>query len=105
MAFAAVARELGSWLACGAYRALLLDLPLAQDEGNNWIDHDPLLAHYQALTHNRVGRPAIDWYTAAALISERSYRCVSRLKSGRARLLDDLLAAAEKLIRRTRRAA
>jgi len=46
-------------------------------------------------------RADIDWHTAAALVSERAVRCVTRLKPGRLALIDGLLATAERLMRRT----
>ncbi len=43
--------------------------------------------------------PALDiaWYTAAALINERAFRCVTRLKSGRMEIFDDLVRLADRI--------
>jgi hypothetical protein len=47
----------------------------------------------------------IDWYTAAALIGERAYRCLTSLKPGRMDIVDDLIELAEQLSRRRGAAA
>lgn len=39
----------------------------------------------------------LNWYMAAALINERAFRCVTRLKSGRLDLLDNLIDLADSI--------
>jgi phosphotransferase family enzyme len=62
---------------------------------------DTLAESYRAHVPWPAPRADIDWHTAAALVSERAVRCVTRLKPGRLALIDGLLATAERLVRRT----
>ncbi|MEK7762226.1 MAG: aminoglycoside phosphotransferase family protein [Nitrospirota bacterium] len=44
-----------------------------------------------------VRRNLVDWHTAMALITERAYRCVTRLKEGRPAMIEELIALAGRL--------
>jgi hypothetical protein len=39
----------------------------------------------------------LNWHIAAALINERAFRCLTRLKTGRLELVDDLIALADRI--------
>ena len=44
-----------------------------------------------------VSQNELDWYTAVALINERAFRCLTRLKAGRLDILDRLLELANRM--------
>ncbi len=44
-----------------------------------------------------VRRDLVDWHTAVALITERAYRCVTRLKEGRPAMIEELITLAGRL--------
>lgn len=44
-----------------------------------------------------VRRNLVDWHTAVALITERAYRCVTRLKEGRPDMIEELITLAGRL--------
>jgi hypothetical protein len=44
-----------------------------------------------------VSRDLVDWHTAVALITERAYRCVTRLKEGRPAMIEELITLAGRL--------
>ena len=57
-----VAKELGSWLACAAYRDLLRELPIEADRHAAWVEHDALLRHYRAAAGaGAASAAAVDW--------------------------------------------
>lgn len=60
---------------------------------------DPFLRAYETHVPWQIRRDLVDWYTAAALITERAYRCVTRLKEGRPALVEEFIALAEGLSR------
>lgn len=71
--------EIGSWIADGAYRALLAGTPAdAPHEG--W---QALLDGYAAAGGGRFDAAALAWATAWALLTQRAFRCVVNLKPGR----------------------
>jgi aminoglycoside phosphotransferase (APT) family kinase protein len=86
----AAEQDLASWVACMLYRASLrrerLDSTLSAVHG--------FIRYYELARGASIDSQALDWYAAAALVSERAYRLLSRLKEGRLELLDDLLRLA-----------
>jgi aminoglycoside phosphotransferase (APT) family kinase protein len=58
---------------------------------------ESFLRAYERNVRWPVPRPLVSWYVAAALITERAYRCVTRLKAGRLDLIDDLIAIADRI--------
>jgi tRNA A-37 threonylcarbamoyl transferase component Bud32 len=86
----AAEEDLGSWIACMLYRACL------RGDGIGRVEHAAaeLVAHYEAARNARLNARALDWHVAVALVRERAFRVLSRLKPGRLELLDDLLALA-----------
>ena len=83
--------DLGSWIAGALYRAVLCGEPLRsvapslQRFISSYRDHAPW----------QVSDAALDWYTAAALIHERAFRCLTRLKAGRLDIVDRLVDLAD----------
>jgi Ser/Thr protein kinase RdoA (MazF antagonist) len=71
--------EIGSWIADGAYRALL-DGASAETSSAGWR---ALLEGYAAAGGARFDAAALAWATAWALLTQRAYRCVVNLKPGR----------------------
>jgi hypothetical protein len=90
----AAEQDLASWIACMLYRALLRRerLDTALDAARAF------LRHYEQERAAPIDSDALDWYAGAALVSERAYRSLSRLKDGRLELLDDLLALSLEVI-------
>jgi thiamine kinase-like enzyme len=82
--------DLASWLACMLYRACLRGEP----SGSVQAAVGSFVNLYERERGAPIDRRALDWYTAAALVSERAYRVLSRLKDGRLEILDDLLELA-----------
>ena len=84
--------DLASWIACMLYRACLRGEPLAGAlaAALEFVDG------YESGRGALVDARALDWYTAAALLSERAYRVLSRLKSGRLEILDELVDLASR---------
>jgi thiamine kinase-like enzyme len=82
--------DLASWIACMLYRACLRREPLdaVLDAAREFVDC------YERGRGALVDTRALAWYTAAALVSERAYRVLSRLKSGRLEILDELIELA-----------
>lgn len=89
------ALDLGSWVAAAIYRALLEGDSLDQCvEGLG-----SFLRAYNGHSEERVGQEELNWFAAYALIAERCFRALSRLKAGRLEIVLDLLAVAERLCR------
>jgi tRNA A-37 threonylcarbamoyl transferase component Bud32 len=82
--------DLASWIACMLYRACLRRAPLdaALAAAREFVDC------YEAGRGAFVDARALEWYAAAALVNERAHRVLSRLKSGRLEILDDLVQLA-----------
>ena len=87
-------QDVGSFIAGLYYRGLLETLPLATIER---LAITFCRSYLQACPYPN-DEPALRWYTAAALINERAFRSVTRLKSGRLELLDDLITLAERFV-------
>ena len=85
--------DLGSWMACCLYHACLTQQPLQQalQQAKLFIDA------YAQQTDSWVSWREIAWFTAAALIDERLYRCLSRLKAGRLDIMPTLLDWADQI--------
>ena len=86
-------RDLGSLFAGLYYRALVDDVEATYVA--NLMDR--FCAEYAQYTPWPLDRPAIDWYTATALLGERVYRSLTRIKRARPAMVDELVARAEKL--------
>lgn len=86
-------RDLGSLFAGLYYRAIVEDVDAAHIA--QLVDR--FCAEYAQYTPWPLDRRAIDWYTASALLGERVYRSLTRVKSGRLDMVDELVARAEKL--------
>ena len=82
--------DLASWIACMLYRACLRREPLGgvQESARDFVKL------YELERAAPIDACALAWYTAAALVSERGHRVLSRLKQGRLEILDDLLELA-----------
>jgi hypothetical protein len=61
---------------------------------------EAFLQTYGAQIPWTISRDIIDWHTAVALITERAYRCVTRLKGGRPAMVQELIAMAGSLSQR-----
>ena len=85
--------DLGSFLAELIYRGCLKDEPLEALQ--------PTLTAVVAAYRQRASWAApekdIAWFTASALIHERTLRCVTSLKLGRMETLDNLVGAAQRI--------
>ena len=81
--------ELGSFVAALSYRAALHGDPAM---------HDAAAARFLEGYHENAPRPVcpahVRWYAAAALIHERTWRCLTSLKPGRLERIEGLLSAA-----------
>lgn len=86
-------QDLGSFTAALHYRALLGggNVPATAARIEQFI------AAYRRHVAWEVSASALAWHTAVALIAERAYRCITRLKAGRRAILDDLIALAQRL--------
>ena len=86
--------DLGSFCAGLYYRSLV--------DGLEQLVIDQLIDHFCATYAEQVPWPldrrAIDWYTAAALLSERAFRAVTRMKQGRLQMVDEFMRIATELL-------
>ncbi len=90
--------DLGSFQAALIYQALL-------DGDARHALHIalPRFAHaYRRVADTPVAAQALRWSTAFALLTERTYRCMVRLKPGRSALVDALVALAGNLLAQAR---
>jgi Ser/Thr protein kinase RdoA (MazF antagonist) len=85
--------DVGSFVAGLLYAGLTIGLPAARARELGAV----FCAAYQRHVRWRISEWALDWYIATALINERAYRCVTRLKDGRLDLVDTLVAMAAQL--------
>jgi hypothetical protein len=83
-------QDVGSFVAAMHYRGLL--------EGRSFDEVERIAGQfidaYRAEAGWEVSDVALNWHTAAAMIYERAYRCVTRLKAGRLAILDNLIEVA-----------
>lgn len=86
-------QDIGSFLAGMLYRGLMTHVPGEQlDEiGNQFIKE------YEKRVPWTVSRWDLGWYIAAALINQRAFRCVTRLKAGRRDILEHLIGMADRI--------
>ncbi len=86
-------QDIGSFVAGLLTGALAKQMPLSQAAG----PLQTFLQHYNQCAPWKLDQPTLAWFTAVALVTERSYRCVTRLKDGRLGLLDSLLNLAHEI--------
>lgn len=88
-------RDIGSFIAEMLYRALLAGEPPPATYGliSRFVNG------YSDNISWRIKSTDLAWFTAAALLSERVHRCVSRAKAGRAELISDLITLADRVCR------
>ena len=86
--------DLGSWIAGALYRALLHGRPVDRC----LAEQERFVARYAAAAGRPVDKQHLNWFTAAMLVAERCARAMSRLKTGRAEMIDQLLDVADQLI-------
>jgi phosphotransferase family enzyme len=89
-------RDLGSFIASLHYRGLI--------EG--WADEvvadisRRFILSYRQNADWEVSAASLNWYIAAALISERAYRCLTKLKVEKVEILDEIIDLANKFAAR-----
>jgi predicted glycosyltransferase len=54
---------------------------------------------YQTCVAREISPSALRWHTAACIVAERMYRCVTQIHAGRGHLLDDLIELSHRLVR------
>jgi Phosphotransferase enzyme family len=86
-------RDVGSFVADTIYRALLA----GKSVESKFALISRFVGGYAANVPWALEPDELAWFTAAALINERVYRCISRLKIGRAELISDLIDVAERV--------
>jgi hypothetical protein len=81
-------RDVGSFVASLHYRGLIegRGYQFTEDSSSRFIQS------YRSNADWEVSEWALNWHIAAALIYERAYRCVTRLKTGRLDLIDEIIA-------------
>jgi thiamine kinase-like enzyme len=84
-------RDVGSFVASLHYRGLIegRSLNAAEDISRRFVQS------YRANAEWEVSECELNWHIAAALIYERAYRCVTRLKVGRMDIVDDIIELAQ----------
>jgi len=85
--------DIGSFLAGLFYRGILTCVPVERIEKIS----DLFVQHYERRVPWTVSRSELGWHTAAALINERAFRCLTRLKPGRREILDRLIRLADRI--------
>ncbi|MDX2041600.1 MAG: aminoglycoside phosphotransferase family protein [Acidobacteriota bacterium] len=88
--------ELGSFIASLLYRNLAQAKPVAESRKLA----DAFVRAYAESVSWPLNDSILDWYIAATMIAERAYRCVTRLKSERPTLLDEIIALADQICAR-----
>jgi aminoglycoside phosphotransferase (APT) family kinase protein len=86
-------QDVGSFIAGLYYRGLLEGIPVTTIQPLAKI----FCEAYALASSWKLDTEAIRWYSASALIAERAYRTITRLKSGRLDILDDLIELANQL--------
>lgn len=85
--------DLGSFVAGLLTGALVKQVPLSRAAS----PLQAFLQHYTQATPWKLDQPTLAWFTAMALVVERSYRCVTRLKAGRLGMIEPLLHLADEI--------
>ncbi len=85
--------DIGSFLAGLFYRGLLARHPTSLIQ----TICETFLRGYQKSVGWHISRSDLEWYVATALINERAYRCLARVKAGRLDILDDLIDLADQV--------
>ncbi len=90
-------QDIGSFIAVLYYRGALENIPFPV------IEHlsKTFCEAYALASSWKLDEESVRWYTATALISERVFRTIARLKAGRLEILDDLLGVAKNLSQST----
>lgn len=83
--------DLASWIGGMVYWGVLQKTPRAMLLGRI----QAFVAAYINDLPGAVNNRDLGWYLAAALINERIFRCITRMKSGRMMIVNDLLAYAQ----------
>lgn len=86
-------QDLGSFAAALHYRRLLGHANAA----TTTRQINQFIAAYRSSVDWEVTASALAWHTMAALLTERAYRCVTRLKAGRQALLNEIIALIQRL--------
>jgi len=86
--------DIGSFIAALIYHGIVNDVA----ETELTAITTTFCAHYRRQIAWEFSDTELHWYVAAALIAERLYRCVTRLKFKRGDIVGELLAQAERLI-------
>jgi thiamine kinase-like enzyme len=86
-------RDVGSFIAAIHYRGILEGSPVRETEQIA----GRFIRAYRANVSWEVPESGLNWHIAAALIDERAYRCVTRMKAGRLAIIDDLIDLARKI--------
>jgi thiamine kinase-like enzyme len=85
--------DVGSFVASLHYRGLL--------EGKAFEETERIARHfiraYQENVDWEISEAGLNWNIAAALIYERAYRCITRMKASRLGIIGDILKLAQKL--------
>jgi aminoglycoside phosphotransferase (APT) family kinase protein len=83
--------DLASWIGGMIYWATMQDMPVKQllPQLRTFINQ------YNRHVPWQINSSDLSWYIAAMLVNERIFRCVTRLKSGRLRIINELLTIAE----------
>lgn len=88
--------ELGSFIASLFYRQLAQQKPAER----SLAMADIFIRAYSTAAFQPINRSILNWHIAAALIAERAYRCVTRLKSDRPSLLEEVIVLADTICAR-----
>jgi Phosphotransferase enzyme family len=87
--------DIGSFVAGLLTWASAKQIPLSQMAG----PVEAFLTHYNHSAPWKLDQPTVAWFTAVSLVTERSYRCVTRLKDGRQGMIELLLNLADDISR------
>jgi Phosphotransferase enzyme family len=86
-------QDVGSFIAAIYYRGLI--------EGRSYHEIEEItrlfIQAYRANIDFEISETWLDWHITSALIYERAYRCITRLKVVRVEIIDEIIEMAEKL--------
>lgn len=85
--------DLGSFSAAMHYQSLLA----GRDDASTSAALAHFIAAYERACATTIDQSALQWSTAFALVAERAYRCMTRMKPGRAALVQALVTRADAL--------